>query len=65
MQRVPGPLLGRTGVPHMMQRPDCGDLRRGLQGGVLSRDGPDARSRPAGCGAGEDGAGLRDADGAC
>lgn len=65
MQRVPGPLLGRTSVPNMMQRRDCGDLRRGLQGGVLSRDGPDARSRPAGCGAGADGAGLRDADGAC
>lgn len=34
MQRVPGPLLGRTGVPHMVQRRDCGDLRRGLQGGA-------------------------------
>ena len=32
---------------------------------VLSRDGPDARSRPAGCGAGAGGAGLRGADGAC
>ena len=27
MQRVPGPLLGRTSVPNMMQRRDCGDLR--------------------------------------
>lgn len=32
---------------------------------VFSRDGPDARSRPAGCGAGAGGAGLRGADGAC
>ena len=33
MQRVPGPLLGRTGVPHMVQRRDCGDLRRGCRAG--------------------------------
>ena len=34
MQRVPGPLLGRTGVPHMVQRRDCGDLRRGCRAGA-------------------------------
>ena len=33
MQRVLGPLLGRTGVPHMVQRRDCGDLRRGCRAG--------------------------------
>lgn len=28
MQRVPGPLFGRPGVPHMVQRRDWGDLHR-------------------------------------
>ena len=52
MQRVPGPLLGRTSVPNMMQRRDCGDLRRGLQGGasVATARAPGAVALDAGAG---------------
>ena len=57
--------VGENGCPPHGAAPGLRRPAQGLQGGGLSRDGPDARSRPAGCGAGEDGAGLRDADGAC
>ena len=43
----------------------AGTRAGGLGPGVLSRGGPDARSRRAGCGAGAGGAGLRDAGSAC